>query len=188
MKLFDDEPSITVDGQPLSKPQAMTVRCALQSFAMRLQAPDSLGGDEHGTFMRTAYLQSIREINGMMRCYAYANWSGTALPAAPGKPVKRPLLPNLLTPRVIGEILRGEVRDWTLGDWYASLIRFPIRDATTIAVRAILDWTGGLGRAVAIEVLIRRSSAKATAIGADVFCVYHDCDVLECPPGEHDDD
>ena len=93
---------------------------------------------------------------------------------------------NFLTPRVILEILRGETENWTLEEWRAALIRIPILDVKKIAVHIILDHTGSLGRAVVSEVLIRRSIAKAEAIGSDCFCVYHDCDIKDCPAGEHD--
>ena len=61
----DEEPYITVNGVALDNRQAMTVRVALQSFAMDLDA-NGLGDDEHGKFMAKSYVERVREINGMI--------------------------------------------------------------------------------------------------------------------------
>ena len=57
-----EEAKITIDGIPISQGMAMTIRVALQNFAMDLQA-NGLGNDETGKSMTNNYLNSIREIN-----------------------------------------------------------------------------------------------------------------------------
>lgn len=60
-----DEPAITISGQLLSVGEAMTVRVALESFAMNLVS-DGLGDDEHGKAMTAAYLARIEDIRRKM--------------------------------------------------------------------------------------------------------------------------
>ena len=60
-----DEPIITINGHRLHTGQAMTVRVALQTFAIDLQR-DGLGDDEHGRRMTQHYLASIAAINSMI--------------------------------------------------------------------------------------------------------------------------
>lgn len=50
------EPSITINGTPLSKGQAMLVRVALSGFD-----PDC-GDDEHGRLMTAAYRARLSEV------------------------------------------------------------------------------------------------------------------------------
>jgi hypothetical protein len=59
------EPAIAINGVRLTDPQAMTVRVALESFAITL-ATEGLGADEHGRLMVAAYEAQIREIRAMM--------------------------------------------------------------------------------------------------------------------------
>jgi hypothetical protein len=58
------EPAITINGHTLTSAQAMTVRVAIESFAVDLQA--GLGDDEHGRTMTAAYKDRIREIRGLI--------------------------------------------------------------------------------------------------------------------------
>lgn len=58
------EARITINGVELTVGQAMTIRCALNSFGASL-VEDGLGGDEHGNAMTEAYLANIREIRGI---------------------------------------------------------------------------------------------------------------------------
>jgi hypothetical protein len=60
------EPAITINGVALTTAQAMTVRVALGSFALSLQAADSLGEDEHGKAMTKGYNGALREIFRLM--------------------------------------------------------------------------------------------------------------------------
>jgi hypothetical protein len=64
--MADPEPSITVNGTPLTVSQAMTIRVALQGFAAQLHN-EGLGDDDHGRTMTAAYLAAVREINALMR-------------------------------------------------------------------------------------------------------------------------
>lgn len=57
---------MTVNGAFLSEGQVMTVRIALESFAMSLGPQDSMGADDQGKHMRSAYLARLEEIRKMM--------------------------------------------------------------------------------------------------------------------------
>ena len=59
------EPTITVNGVPLTIGQAMTVRVALNSLAVDLRS-DGMGDDEHGRRMTEGYLTAIGEIFRLM--------------------------------------------------------------------------------------------------------------------------
>ena len=59
-----DEPSITINGTPLTEAQAMTVRVALSSFALDLE--EGLGDDEHGQKMSAGYKARLGEIFKMI--------------------------------------------------------------------------------------------------------------------------
>ena len=76
-------------------------------------------------------------------------------------------------------------RTWTRGDWGAVPVIL-LHDARHWLARWLLD--GPLGRAIESEVGYRQMLAHATAMGSDCFCVYHDCDTKDCPPGAHEDD
>lgn len=56
-----DEPRITINGQALTPAQAMTVRVAVESFAMDLDS-NGLGSDGHGLAMIQLYKARINEI------------------------------------------------------------------------------------------------------------------------------
>jgi hypothetical protein len=60
-----NEPDIAINGQRLTVAQAMTVRCALENFAMELQT-NGLGDDMHGKAMTAGYLSAIYEIRGII--------------------------------------------------------------------------------------------------------------------------
>jgi hypothetical protein len=55
------EPTITINGVLLTNAEAMTVRVAIENFAMDLRN-DGLGEDEHGRTMTRLYLAQIDEI------------------------------------------------------------------------------------------------------------------------------
>jgi hypothetical protein len=58
------EADITISGQRLTEAQSMTVRVALQAFAMTLQ--EGLGEDETGKRIADGYLRCIDEINQLI--------------------------------------------------------------------------------------------------------------------------
>lgn len=59
------EADVTINGTQLTKAQSMTLRVALESFAMSL-SHDGLGNDEHGEKMAAAYLARASEIRESM--------------------------------------------------------------------------------------------------------------------------
>ena len=59
------EPDIIINGTPLTTAQALTVRVAVQTFAMDLL--HGLGDDDHGKRMEKAYADRIREVNALMQ-------------------------------------------------------------------------------------------------------------------------
>jgi hypothetical protein len=61
------EPTIIIGNKMLHKGQAMAVRVALNNFLIDLQEPDSLGDDEHGRAMTTAYRDRIVEVLRLMQ-------------------------------------------------------------------------------------------------------------------------
>lgn len=62
-----DEPIIIINGVKLTPGEAMTVRVALETWAMELQNdPGCLGVDEHGRRMVAGYLSAIRDIRRIM--------------------------------------------------------------------------------------------------------------------------
>ena len=52
------EPIITINGQVCTTGEAMTLRCAIESFAMDLRE-NGLGEDETGKAMTLGYLRNI---------------------------------------------------------------------------------------------------------------------------------
>jgi hypothetical protein len=60
------EPTITINGVLLSKAQAMTLRCALESMMMDLRAPDVLGSDTVGRSITQGYLERGQEIRELI--------------------------------------------------------------------------------------------------------------------------
>ena len=59
------EPFIKINGRQLSEAEAMTMRVALESFAISL-AEDGLGEDSHGKTMVRLYLKNIESIRRVM--------------------------------------------------------------------------------------------------------------------------
>jgi hypothetical protein len=62
---MNNEPQIIINGVPLRQGEAMTVRVALDSFAMHLRAT-GLGDDEHGKAMTKGYLANIESIRALI--------------------------------------------------------------------------------------------------------------------------
>lgn len=60
-----NEPTIEINGYQCTPAMAMTLRVALQSFLMDLEA-NGLGDDEHGLAMKDGYLARGAEINELM--------------------------------------------------------------------------------------------------------------------------
>lgn len=58
------EADMTISGVALTVGESMTVRCAVQEFAMTLA--DGLGNDAHGKVMTKHYLEAIRNINRLI--------------------------------------------------------------------------------------------------------------------------
>ena len=65
------EPSITINGRPLTESQANTVRVAVESFGVEMKPTDQnrypLGGDARGIERRLNYLRRVNEIRAMMQ-------------------------------------------------------------------------------------------------------------------------
>lgn len=62
-----NEPTIIINGHTLTPGQAMTVRVAIESFAMSLrETANPLGNDLHGKRMTDGYQKSIDEIRRAM--------------------------------------------------------------------------------------------------------------------------
>lgn len=59
------EPNIVINGKTASPAMAMTIRVAIENFAMDL-ADTGLGDDEHGKTMTVLYLERISEIRKLM--------------------------------------------------------------------------------------------------------------------------
>lgn len=57
-----DEPTITINGQMLTKGQAMAVRVAITNFHDDMHKADTLGKDEHGLAMTKAYRERLTEV------------------------------------------------------------------------------------------------------------------------------
>ncbi len=60
----DREPAIIVNGHTLTEGQAMTVRVAIEMFAVDLRS--GLGDDQHGRVLTAIYLDRIREIRALI--------------------------------------------------------------------------------------------------------------------------
>lgn len=65
------EPNIVINGCELTPSQAMTLRVAMESFAMDIAA-DGLGDDYHGKVMSQAYLAHVSDIRKVM--YKRSEW------------------------------------------------------------------------------------------------------------------
>lgn len=60
------EPEISINGHSLTEGQAMTIRVAIQTFAINLQS-DGLGNDEMAKNICASYLANIDQINRLMK-------------------------------------------------------------------------------------------------------------------------
>ena len=60
------EPKIIINGHRVSAGAAMTLRVALENFAMFLSEPNCLGKDENGLEMRDGYIRQLHEIRKVM--------------------------------------------------------------------------------------------------------------------------
>jgi hypothetical protein len=60
------EPEIIINGITLSEGESMTVRVAVQNFAISLEK-SGLGEDQHGRIMTQAYMSNIDRINDFMK-------------------------------------------------------------------------------------------------------------------------
>ena len=59
-----DEAIVEINGTLCTAAMSMTIRVAIEAFAMDLQ--DGLGDDEHGKSMTEAYSARLREIRQLM--------------------------------------------------------------------------------------------------------------------------
>lgn len=59
------EATIVINGHQLNDAQSMTIRVALNNFAMELNS-NGLGDDEHGRRMTRLYKERIKEINSFL--------------------------------------------------------------------------------------------------------------------------
>ena len=60
-----NEPEIMINGINIGPGCAMTIRVAIESFALYL-FENGLGDDEHGKYMKEAYMQRIQDIRKAM--------------------------------------------------------------------------------------------------------------------------
>lgn len=62
-------------------------------------------------------------------------------------------------------------------------------DIRTAIAQVLLDHTGKFGNAMQVESMRRWHFARAEAMGAINYCVWHACDSTKCPnDGVHTDD
>jgi len=61
-----NEPDITINGVKLTQGQAMTIRVALQTYAIDMSQPDALGSDATGRSIAKGYLRNISSINDII--------------------------------------------------------------------------------------------------------------------------
>ncbi len=54
-----------INGIKLNESQKMTLHVALGNYTMDMSKPFALGEDEHGEFMRKAYLKRLEEITDL---------------------------------------------------------------------------------------------------------------------------
>jgi len=59
-----EEPIIIINGKATTEAQAMTIRCAIESFDNSLK--DGLGDDEHGISMVNGYRANIASIRKLI--------------------------------------------------------------------------------------------------------------------------
>lgn len=60
------EPSIIINGTPLTPPQAMSVRVAIGLYLMELQNPECLGKDETGMAIAQGYKSELQKVSRLM--------------------------------------------------------------------------------------------------------------------------
>ncbi len=60
------EPTITINGRPLTPSEAMAVRVAISSYHGEMADPTALGDDEHGRAMVAAYRRNLSAVLVMM--------------------------------------------------------------------------------------------------------------------------
>lgn len=60
------EPIKTINGITLTLGQAMTLRVAMDFFAMEMSNPDALGEDETGRAIRVGYYECLRQIRELL--------------------------------------------------------------------------------------------------------------------------
>ncbi len=61
-----NEPQMAINGLALTRAEAMTVRVAIEEFALSLTC-DGLGDDEHGKAMTAAYIAAIDRLRQRMQ-------------------------------------------------------------------------------------------------------------------------
>ena len=59
------EPTFSINGHDLTTAQAMTLRVALETFALSLQE-DACSEDEHGKALAAAHMARVREIRSFI--------------------------------------------------------------------------------------------------------------------------
>ena len=60
------EPEIIINGRKLSDGEVVTIRCAIEHFAIFLNSPECLGDDQHGLRIRELYVISLGNIRQAM--------------------------------------------------------------------------------------------------------------------------
>ena len=60
-----EEPIIIINGKATTEAQAMTIRCALDSFYSTLRE-EGLGDDDHGRSMVNSYCKNIEDIRKLI--------------------------------------------------------------------------------------------------------------------------
>jgi len=60
------ETPITINGQPLSEGQAMSVRVAVEAYLVEMSQEGALGEDERGEGIRQGYLGRLTEVRTLL--------------------------------------------------------------------------------------------------------------------------
>ncbi len=60
------EPTITVDGRPLTEAQACAVRVAICSYRWQVSEPDALGSDPTGHAIAAGYAARLAEVEALL--------------------------------------------------------------------------------------------------------------------------
>ena len=61
-----NEPKITINGQPLTDAQAMTLRVAIGSYTIDMSETHALGEDASGERLRKEYLARLQKIQQLL--------------------------------------------------------------------------------------------------------------------------